>query len=775
MPSREQMKRVTGEIKALSEQYSFKRIDEDHVSLAPYRRGADDGSFFWGELTQAHMRDALAKGIDWDGFTEAQEQDVIRRVTDGQGSEFWMDGVEADVPRDKRPAESMPREELGSEERDDLRIESHQRGLVDSFDEGAEREDAQAELIADFHARIEGLKRDGVPSYPPLGGRVPWPEAPETSKLAWIIWESTNVWTGAESTDAGTGPPVIRVPGRVALEVVERYVDYAGLLAAQRERLEALRTGLDAGRLGGEWPGGEDPVALGLARAVAIGTFEEGLKALKANGDRPWSEVPEDVKVRVLVELATEAGPPGAYALEAIAREVDPARLPVWRREALAGLLDQLNRGALDGENPNPGYQGDRAEFALRLSELEARLEDFKHIGDDDPNPGRDRRWSDLAEEAKLNEIMSEARELHLESEPAAYAVIARAVDLARLPVEMRREFEKGWAEARPGSVGGPDAIRDTTRNLLEAIALDAWPRAAAIVDFGLDSQEHYEALYYGVRSGEISAEALDDALGKGEMLTALARSAPSNPHRTIEYRTSWDALRGWEEPAGAEASDSPPGSARGEAQPGVRLETPQETDERHKYLLFKGAPMPEGWTLPAWRDPPGHSDPEALRRAGGEAASLAEARFESWRPVPIEAGAAAVPGATGRWEELTEFGKLDVMQHWVNWDGVGVKDRAAIVAARLDLDKLPPDVRDRLTWDAGLEVQEAGRQETAPVGDKAPLSPGEIAAAKSAGPEHGGTQPHRRLPTPSEIAGDSPAHPAESRHGPEPDRGSSR
>ena len=28
-------------------------------------------------------------------------------------------------------------------------------------------------------------------------------------------------------------------------------------------------------------------------------------------------------------------------------------------------------------------------------------------------------------------------------------------------------------------------------------LMLDAWPRAGAIVDFGLKSQEHYEALYY--------------------------------------------------------------------------------------------------------------------------------------------------------------------------------------------------------------------------------------------------------------------------------------
>jgi hypothetical protein len=167
------MKRVTGEIKALSEQYSFKRIDEDHVALTPYRRGADDGFFFWGELTQAHMRNALARGIDWEGFAEAQEQDVVRRVIDGQGPGSWMDGVEADVPRDERSADSMPREGLGGEEREDLRIGSYRRAPVGSFDEDAEREDAQAELIADFHARIEGLKGDGMPSYPPsdwLGG-----------------------------------------------------------------------------------------------------------------------------------------------------------------------------------------------------------------------------------------------------------------------------------------------------------------------------------------------------------------------------------------------------------------------------------------------------------------------------------------------------------------------------------------------------------------------------------------------------------------------------
>ena len=89
----------------------------------------------------------------------------------------------------------------------------------------------------------------------------------------------------------------------------------------------------------------------------------------------------------------------------------------------------------------------------------------------------------------------------------------------------------------------GTPSVRDTTRNLVDSILLDAWPRSGAIVDFGLKSQEHYESLYYPVREGEITAEQLDAALGNGKKLTALARSARSNPHRDIEFSTDWDDL----------------------------------------------------------------------------------------------------------------------------------------------------------------------------------------------------------------------------------------
>jgi hypothetical protein len=86
--------------------------------------------------------------------------------------------------------------------------------------------------------------------------------------------------------------------------------------------------------------------------------------------------------------------------------------------------------------------------------------------------------------------------------------------------------------------------VRPLAQLLFDAIMLDVWPDGhAAIIDFGLESQEHYEALYYPVRSGEIGLEDLDRALGSGPLLTKLAREARSNPHKGIEFRTPWDGM----------------------------------------------------------------------------------------------------------------------------------------------------------------------------------------------------------------------------------------
>jgi hypothetical protein len=87
------------------------------------------------------------------------------------------------------------------------------------------------DLIADFLSRIESLKQDGVPDFPPLGGRLPWAEASEERKLQNIVWEAMAVWPHDEAT----------VPDLVRLEAVEQNVDYAKLPEAMRTHLEGLR------------------------------------------------------------------------------------------------------------------------------------------------------------------------------------------------------------------------------------------------------------------------------------------------------------------------------------------------------------------------------------------------------------------------------------------------------------------------------------------------------------------------------------------------------
>jgi hypothetical protein len=132
--------------------------------------------------------------------------------------------------------------------------------------------------------------------------------------------------------------------------------------------------------------------------------------------------------------------------------------------------------------------------------------------------------------------------------------------------------FDRSRAQAEPRPV------RDTTRNLVESIWLDVWPRSGAIVDFGLKSQEHYEALNYPIREGEISPQALDVALGKGEKLTELARSARSNPHKEITFRTDWDDLLPEPEP---DRDDERGRSSPGGIGEGTEPRSPGQRNER--------------------------------------------------------------------------------------------------------------------------------------------------------------------------------------------------
>ena len=395
--------RQIGHIKVLPDPYDFS-IEE----LGPWDTAVSEE---WKRLPEEEKLSRLAQQVDWRDISADEKSSLLEREVDFT----------------QVPGETQERFlASGSNERDDAARAPASATLT--FTSSEDR--GQADLVSDFGARIETLKRGGVPSYPPLERRKPWAQTPEREKLEAIVWESTTVWLGAGSfrPDAD-GHAVIAVPGTATLTAVEEHVDYAGLPPVQREMLEDLRAKLHAGQLGGADANGKDLVAMGLARVVGVGHFDEMLQAAKESKDRPWAEVPEADKVPLIVDMAQEAGPPGTYVLAAIERDVDYGKLPSWRRGALEGLRAGLNRGELDGENPNPAYQGDRAELALRLAELEARVEDGKQFGIS-TKFGQHWAWPELREEQKLDRIEWEIRELHLNSEARAYAVIDREVDL---------------------------------------------------------------------------------------------------------------------------------------------------------------------------------------------------------------------------------------------------------------------------------------------------------------------------------------------------------
>jgi hypothetical protein len=157
------------------------------------------------------------------------------------------------------------------------------------------------------------------------------------------------------------------------------------------EMLLDLGTRLDAGKRDEPLPDRKDAVTVALARIHGVEQFEGMLERRKRDEHLPWRELSEADKVIVMMGIAAEAGPPGAYTLAAIEREVDYGKLPAWRREALEWVRSQIDGGELDGEIPDSSYPGDRADLALFV-ELEARIEDPEHF-----SPARTRHAGDQA------------------------------------------------------------------------------------------------------------------------------------------------------------------------------------------------------------------------------------------------------------------------------------------------------------------------------------------------------------------------------------------
>jgi hypothetical protein len=212
---------------------------------------------------------------------------------------------------------------------------------------------------------------------------------------------------------------------------------------------------------------------------------------------------------------------------------------------------------------------------------------------------------------------------------------------------------------------------RDTTRNLVESILLDVWPRAGAIVDFGLRSQEHYEALYYPIREGEITAEQLDAALGKGDALTALARSARSNPHREVTFRTDWD--------------DMPPEPRRFPDDGALNREL-SDTEMQE----FADAVMEGGFNLPRkpgqeTRPGPEETPLERMERQIGHIKLIpdpSDFSIEELGPWDI--------GVSEEWTRLLEAEKLDRLASQVDWRDISPELKRRLLEREVNFERVP-------------------------------------------------------------------------------------
>ena len=84
-------------------------------------------------------------------------------------------------------------------------------------------------------------------------------------------------------------------------------------------------------------------------------------------------------------------------------------------------------------ETRDDGRAKDAPTRNEQMAALEATIDKYKQSGVPD-GQGNARPWQDFREEEKFDRIMATMRDLRVENEPAAYHVLAREVDMARLP-----------------------------------------------------------------------------------------------------------------------------------------------------------------------------------------------------------------------------------------------------------------------------------------------------------------------------------------------------
>ena len=83
--------------------------------------------------------------------------------------------------------------------------------------------------------------------------------------------------------------------------------------------------------------------------------------------------------------------------------------------------------------------------------------------------------------------------------------------------------------------------VRQLTKDCYALLIADKPLRPAMIVDFGVDTPEHYQALQDAILAGA-TVEELDAALGKGKSQNALV--AKYGVETNVVFKTDWDWTR---------------------------------------------------------------------------------------------------------------------------------------------------------------------------------------------------------------------------------------
>ena len=130
MPTRQQMNAVTQKIEWLKSMSYI--IEEGQLVSGPV---SDAFQPEWEDLSREQQETVLREDVNWTGFTEAQEADVIRRVQGGEEADFWMDGVKAADPMPDNPLQRPENEirEIKGQENNRTLAPTDDLGLGDEW------------------------------------------------------------------------------------------------------------------------------------------------------------------------------------------------------------------------------------------------------------------------------------------------------------------------------------------------------------------------------------------------------------------------------------------------------------------------------------------------------------------------------------------------------------------------------------------------------------------------------------------------------------------